>query len=293
MAEQEQQGGLRAKLEAGRFVVTVELEPPRGADPGPMLAKAAALAPVVDAVNVADSPMANLRMSPIACAHLLQQDAGLETVFHLTCRDRNLLGLQAELLGAAALGVRNILALTGDQPGRGDHPQATGVFDVDGLGLIRLTRALNSAQDANGRPLETATDFLIGGTVNPNAEDLRAEAARLATKAEAGITFAQTQPVFDLEQAEEFARLTSHLGVKVLYGVLPLKSYRSALYLAAHVPGIRIPPHILERMAGGGPDEGLKVAREILARLWERVPGVHLFPMGDPALARQLLEGFR
>lgn len=285
--------GLRQKLEQGQFVVTVELEPPRGADPRPMLAKAGLLSTLVDAVNVADSPMANLRMSPIACAHLLQKDLGIEAVFHLTCRDRNLLGLQAELLGAAALGVQNILALTGDRPERGDHPQATGVFDVDALGLARLARTLNSGRDVNGKPLDSPTDFFIGGTTSPNAADLETEAERLGAKVDSGVVFAQTQPVFDLEQAAEFARRTAHLGVKVLYGVLPLKSYRSAVYLNAHVPGIRIPPAILARMEKGGPDEGLRIAREILSALWGRVPGVHLFPMGDPGLAQRLLEGLR
>ncbi len=284
---------LRHKLERGEFVVTVELEPPRGADPRPMLAKAAELRPVVDAVNVADSPMANLRMSPIACAHLLQKDLGVEAVFHLTCRDRNLLGLQAELLGAAALGVKNILALTGDKPERGDHPQAAGVYDVDALGLVRLARSLNQGLDANGKPLDAPADFLIGGTISPNAPDLEVEAERLSAKAEAGVVFAQTQPVFDLERAAEFRRRTANLGVRVLYGVLPLKSFRSAVYLNAHVPGIRIPPGILARMERGAPDEGLRIAREILAAVWGKVPGVHLFPMGDPALALRLLEGFR
>ncbi|MDI6871508.1 MAG: methylenetetrahydrofolate reductase [Bacillota bacterium] len=289
----EEEKNLRQKLARGEFVVTVELEPPRGSDPRPMLAKAGVLAALVDAVNVADSPMANLRMSPIACAHLLQQDLGVEAIFHLTCRDRNLLGLQAELLGAAALGVKNILALTGDRPERGDHPQATGVFDVDALGLARLARTLNAGQDSNGKPLDAPTDFLIGGTASPNAPDLEVEAARLEAKVEAGIVFAQTQPVFDLEQAAEFRRRTAHLGVRVIYGVLPLKSYKSAVYLNTHVPGIRIPPFILERMEKGAPDEGVRLAREILAELWGRVPGVHLFPMGDPALALRLLEGFR
>jgi 5,10-methylenetetrahydrofolate reductase len=289
----EGQQDLRQKLEQGEFVVTVELEPPRGADPRPMLAKASLLAGLVDAVNVADSPMANLRMSPIACAHLLQQDLGVEAVFHLTCRDRNLLGLQAELLGAAALGVRNTLALTGDRPERGDHPQATGVFDVDALGLARLARMLNEGTDLTGKPLEAPTDFLIGGTTSPNARNLAAEAERLAAKAEAGITFAQTQPVFDLEQAAEFRRRTAHLDVRVLYGILPLKSYKSAVYLNTHVPGIRIPPSILARLERGAPDEGVRLAREILAELWGKVPGVHLFPMSDPTLALKLLQGFR
>lgn len=284
---------LREKLERGEFVVTVELEPPRGADPRPMLEKARQLKGAVDAVNVADSPMANLRMSPIACAHLLQQDQGVEAVFHLTCRDRNLLGLQAELLGAAALGVKNVLAITGDKPERGDHPQASGVFDVDCLGLVSLARALNQGQDVVGRPLDAPTDFFIGGTTSPNASDLEVEAARLSAKVAAGIRFAQTQPVFDLEQAADFQRRIKGLGVHVLYGVLPLKSHRSAVYLNTHVPGIRIPPAVLARLEEGAPDEGVRLAREILVELWGKVSGVHLFPMGDPLLALRLLEGFR
>jgi 5,10-methylenetetrahydrofolate reductase len=258
-----------------------------------MLEKARLLAPAVDAVNVADSPMANLRMSPIACAHLIQQDLGVEAVFHLTCRDRNLLGLQAELLGAAALGVRNLLALTGDKPERGDHPQASGVFDLDGLGLAGLAQSLNEGRDMAGKALDAPTDFLIGGTASPNAADLEGEVARLAAKAASGVRFAQTQPVFDSDQARKFEARTAGLGVKVLYGILPLKSHRSALYLNAHVPGICIPPAVLDRLERGGPDEGLRIAREILAELWGQVPGVHLFPMGDPSLALRLVEGFR
>ncbi|MGE5509463.1 MAG: methylenetetrahydrofolate reductase [Chitinophagales bacterium] len=284
---------LRDKLERGEFVVTVELEPPRGADPGPTLGKAERLAGKVDAVNIADSPMANLRMSPIACAHLLQKDLDIEAIFHLTCRDRNLLGLQAELLGAAGLGVRNVLALTGDRPERGDHPQATGVFDVDALGLAALAQSLNAGVDVNGKALEAPTDFLIGGTANPGDGDQDREVSRLAAKVRAGVRFVQTQPVFDAEQAFAFERRVAGLGVKVLYGVLPLKSYRSAVYLAEHVPGIHIPPRFLDRLAQGGPEEGLRLAREVLGELWGRVPGVHLFPMGDPDRALRLLEGFR
>jgi 5,10-methylenetetrahydrofolate reductase len=189
--------------------------------------------------------------------------------------------------------VRNVLALTGDRPERGDHPQATGVFDVDALGLASLARALNSGSDVNGKALDAPTDFLIGGTANPASGDPEVEFARLKAKVEAGIHFVQTQPVFEAEQAFAFERRVAGLGVKVLYGVLPLKSYRSAVYMSQHVPGIHIPEPLLDRMARGGPDEGLRAAREVLGELWGRVPGVHLFPMGDPDRALRLVEGFR
>jgi 5,10-methylenetetrahydrofolate reductase len=275
--------GLREKLSLGKSVITVELEPPKGADPLPTMVKAKHLRGYVDAVNIADSPMATLRMSPIALAHIVQQDLGLEAIFHLTCRDRNILGLQSELLGAAALGVRNILTLTGDPPTRGDHPEAQGVFEVDTIGLIKIAKRLNEGQDMAGNSLNAPTNFLIGGAANPGAEDLDVEFAKLRAKVEAGVSFVQTQPVFDLETALRYQeRLAKErLPVHVLFGLLPLRSGKQARFLNEKVPGIQISQDIVERVEKGGREAGVEIAQELYQQLKPHVAGVHLYPLGN------------
>ena len=284
----ENAGLLRDKLKRGQFAATVEIDPPRGADPGPALERVKRLKGIVDAVNVADSPMANLRMAPIAVSHLIQRDLGLEAVFHLTCRDRNLLGLQAELLGATALGVRNILCLTGDPPTRGNHPTARGVFDVDVSGLVKMAGNLNLGKDWNGNDLEGAADFFIGVVCNPGAADQGLEEAKFRSKVSAGAHFCQTQPVFDPETLRRFAERIGDVEVYLLYGVLPLKSYKSANYLRTRV-GMAIPDEIMERMRTGGPEEGVRIAREAAEAVKSLGHGVHIFPMGDPELAAAVL----
>ena len=186
---------LREKLERKEFVITMEVDPPRGADPWPVFQAIHDVADRLTAVNIADSPTAKLRMSPIALAHLVQAQLHLETIFHLTCRDRNLMGLQAELLGAHAMGVRNILTLTGDQPELGDHPDATGVFDVDSKGLAQMAASLNLGQDYYGRELDNGTNFFIGAVANPAMDDIAHEAKRVHDKIAHGVQFFQTQPV--------------------------------------------------------------------------------------------------
>lgn len=281
---------LRQRLAAGEFVITVEMEPPAGADPSGALVGIAGLGKGFAAVNIADSPMASLRMSPIALAHLVQERQGVEVIFHLTCRDRNLLGLQAELLGAAALGVRNILALTGDPPKNGDHPQASGVFDLNSTGLIDLARSLNEGRALSGKELDAPTDFFIGTVANPTADDLGKEVARLTEKANAGAHFVQTQPIFAPEQFERFQEAVGGLQLPILYGILPLKSYRSAKYLADKVPGINIPRPVLQRVEEGGAAAGLELAKELLSYLRTRSAGAHIFPMGKPDLALELIS---
>ncbi len=280
---------LRERLAKGEFVLTVEMEPPAGSDPSQTLAEIGPLTERFAAVNIADSPMATLRMSPIALAYLIQEKWGLEVIFHLTCRDRNLLGLQAELLGAAALGVQNILALTGDPPENGDHPSATGVFDVDSVGLIAMADSLNRGVALSQKELAAPTDFFIGTVANPTAPDLAAEVARLERKAKAGAGFVQTQPIFSPEQFERFQAATAHLQLPILYGILPLKNFRSAKYLAEKVPGINIPAEVLERVKSGNSEEGVLIAREILAYLRTRAAGAHIFPMGKPELALKVI----
>lgn len=284
---------LREKLESGTFVVTVELEPPKGADPNPTLEKAMTLKNHVDAVNIADSPMATMRMSPITLSHILQEDVQLETIFHLTCRDRNLLGLQSELLGAAALGVSNILTLTGDSPKQGDHPEATGIFDVNSVGLAKIAKTLNSGFDMAGKELNKSTNFLIGAVANPGADDLDVEVQKVKEKIAGGAQFFQTQPVFDVETVAEFERRLRQENIKtnILYGLLPLKSFKRATYLNEKVPGIRISQEILDRVEREGQVGGVAVAKELYQQLKTMgVAGVHIFPIGDLQMVHTILD---
>lgn len=270
------------RLQQRQFAVTVEIDPPKGASVAKTLEKVRRFADRVDAVNVADCPMANVRMSPITLAHLLQRDVQVEAIFHLTCRDRNAIGLQAELLGAAGLGVRNILALKGDPPTRGDHPEARGVFEYDAVGLIRLADSLNHGQTVAGGKLDYGTDFAIGCAANPTAADLELEVSRLEEKVAAGAHFVQTQPIYDLHLLERWlAKIDRRIRIPILYGILPLKNYEFALHLNQNVPGIVVPEQAVERMRTGGDGEGLRLTAELLGEIAPYIHGIHIFPMNS------------
>lgn len=273
---------LMHRLQEGAFSVTVEIDPPRGADVQKTLERVRRFGDRVDAVNVADCPMANVRMSPITLAHLLQRDGQVEAIFHLTCRDRNVIGLQAELLGAAGLGVRNILALRGDNPSQGDHPDAAGVFECDATGLIRLAATLNRGQTLSGVPLDQPTDFAIGCAANPSASDLEAEVSRLEQKVEAGAHFAQTQPIYDPRILERWqAKIAGRVRIPILYGIMPLKSHEFAVRMNRDVPGIIIPDEVIRRMEGKGEEEGLQLVAELLEEIGHHIHGIHIFPMNS------------
>ena len=280
---------LREKLEQNEFVVTMEVDPPRGADPWPVFTAIHDLADRLTAVNIADSPTAKLRMSPIALASLVQDRLRLETIFHLTCRDRNLLGLQAELLGAHALGVRNILTLTGDDPKLGDHPEASGVFDVDSKGLAQMAASLNRGQDYHGRDLDNATDFFIGAVANPGMEDLSKEVSRVREKIAHGVQFFQTQPVYSLEQVERFAA-AANTAVPFIYGIMPVKSVKQAQYLNEHVPGVQVPDEMVAILEKDGAAGGMEYLCNLVQQLKPQVAGIHIFPMRQYHLAEQLIE---
>lgn len=247
---------------------------------------------VVDAVNVTDCPLAKLRMSPIALSHIIQEKINLEAIFHITCRDRNLLGLQAELLGASALGVRNILALTGDPPEVGDYVMATGVYDVDSIGLVRMVNKLNNGYEYGGNELKDKTDFFIGIAVNPTAQDLTKEIKRFEEKALAGANFIQTQPIYDIGLLERFLKLTAHINIPKIIGIMPLKSFKMVEYLNKNLPGIFVPSEVKERMRGKDAEEGIKIAQEIIdeIRKFKEVAGIHIFPLRDMELACRLLS---
>ncbi len=279
---------LREKLARHQFVVTMEIDPPRGADPWPVYEAISDVAPYLDGANIADSPTAKMRMSPIALAHLVQNRLGVETIFHLTCRDRNLLGLQSELLGAYALEVRNILTLTGDKPSLGDHPTASGVFDVDSAGLARMASQLNKGLDYFDRPLADATDFFIGAVANPVLADLSSEMARIEAKIHNGVQFFQTQPIYTTKQLEDFQRQAPK-GVPFIFGIMPLKSAKQGRYLNNNVPGVHVPEEMINLLESKGRQAGLDWCRKLINDIRQDIDGIHIFPMGDYALAESLL----
>lgn len=277
----ERRTGLAARLGAD-FVVSVEVNPPRGVNPGKLLEKARLLRDGgVDYINVADGSRASARMSALALAHLVQREAAMETILHTTCRDRNLLGLQGDLLGAHALGVRNILAVTGDPPRIGDYPNATGVFDVDSIGLVGIMHALNQGYDLAGKEIDEPTHFHIGVGANPGAPDLDLELERLHRKIEAGAQFVMTQPVYDSRLIEALMERMGSWGIPVLMGILPLRSAKHADFLHNEVPGMSVPEDVRERMRRAGPEmirEGLTIAREALRAARHLVQGAYVMP---------------
>ena len=288
------------KLALKEWITTVEIVPPRGVDPAPMLAQAAALkAAGVDAVNIPDGPRAQSRQGALISGLLIEREVGLETVVHYACRDRNLLGMLSDLLGAAAAGLRNLLIVTGDPPKMGPYPDATAVFDIDAIGLTNLVARLNRGLDPGGNPIGAPTRFVHGVGVNPAANDMERELRRFAWKAEAGAQFAMTQPVFDLRQMETFLPRAEEFGVPIIAGIWPLVSLRNAEFLANEVPGVTVPEEILTRMRRAsehGKDaalaEGIAVAREMLAAVRGMVRGAQVAaPLGKVAVALEVLKG--
>ena len=278
-----------------KFVISVELDPPRGVNPKKILRHAQMIKDKgIDAVNIADSPMARIRMSCLSLAALVKEKVGLEVILHLTCRDRNLMGLQSDLLGAHALGIRNILAVTGDPPRLGDYPHATAVYDVDSIGLVKIIERLNQGTDWTGNSIGSPTSFSIGVGVNPTALDFEKEMERLRQKVEAGADFIFTQPLYDGEILKGFLKRREGLNIPVVVGLLPLHSFRHAEFLHNEVPGITIPQKIRDRMKQAGEkgiEEGIFIAKEFLEEIKETVSGVYLVPsFGKVELALEIVE---
>jgi homocysteine S-methyltransferase len=291
-----------AKLAGGEFITTVEIVPPKGVDPNPMFEQCRALkAAGVDAVNVPDGPRAQSRMGALLSGLMIEREVGLETVVHYACRDRNLLGMLSDLLGAAAAGLRNLLLVTGDPPKMGPYPDATAVFDIDAIGLTNLVARLNRALDPGHNPIGAPTKFVIGVGVNPAAPDLERELRRLHWKVEAGAEFAITQPVFDLDQLDRFLKQVESFRLPIIGGIWPLVSLRNAEFLANEVPGITVPEEILARMRRasdrGREDalaEGVAIAREMLAAARDRLQGAQVSaPLGRVPVALDVLAAGR
>jgi homocysteine S-methyltransferase len=288
-----------AKIAAGTFVTSVEIVPPRGVDATRMLADVGQLKRAgVDAVNVPDGPRAQSRMGALLTSLLIEQRVGIETVTHYACRDRNLLGMLSDLLGASAVGLRNLLLITGDPPKMGPYPSATAVFDIDAIGLTNLVANLNHGRDPGDNAIGAPTKFVIGVGVNPAPIDLEHELKRFAWKVEAGAEFAVTQPVFDASQLEHFLRRTEGARIPIVAGIWPLVSVRNAEFLANEVPGVSVPDSVIARMRAASEKskehavaEGIAIAREMLERVKESVQGVQVSaPFGKVELA---LEVFR
>jgi homocysteine S-methyltransferase len=287
VAARTEKSRLSTKLVRGEFVTLAELVSPRGVSPLKEVTKARRLHHFgIDAINIPDGPRASARMSALAMAAIIQRDIGIETVLHFACRDRNVIGMQSDLLGAWALGLRNVLAITGDPPKLGNYPNATAVFDVDAIGLTNVINRLNHGLDLAGNPIGDPTGFSIGVGVNPGAINLDEELKRLEWKIEAGAEYMITQPVFDIRILERFMKRIADVKIPLICGIWPLVSYRNAEFMNNEVPGASVPAEILERMRKTttkeeGFAEGVSIAHETYERVKGSVAGIQLSaPMG-------------
>ena len=292
-----QRSSLGRKLASGEFVTLVEIVPPKGIDfhkeiEGAKFLKAAG----IDAINIPDSPRASARMSNLALCTLVQQQAGIETVLHFTCRDRNVLSMQSELLGCYSMGMHNLICITGDPPKMGNYPDATAVFDVDAIGLVNIVHNLNFGLDIGGNPIGTGTKFVIGVGANPGIVNIDEEVRRFEYKVEAGADYAVTQPVFDVNLLEQFLRRIEHHRIPVLAGIWPLTSVRNAEFMKNELR-VSVPDSILDRMAKApnaeaARAEGIQIAREMLRQVRGLVQGAQVAaPLGRYSSAIEVLDG--
>ncbi len=286
---------LGRKLVEGKFVTSVEIDPPRGLQHTKVIEGARALKIAgVDIINISDGPRATARVNPQSIGLIFEREIGIETILHTSCRDRNLLGLQSDMLGAYTGGFRNILAVTGDPPIIGDYPSATGVFDVDALGLVSMLKSLNKGLDIGGRSMKSQTAFVIGVGANPAAQNPEREMERLERKIDQGADYIMTQPIYDQELLYQFLKSVEYLKRPILPGVLPLASYRNAEFLHNEIPGMTIPDHIRERMYKAGDNgeaEGIAIAREMLLEIRQCAQGVYIMlPFNRYQTALSVLE---
>jgi len=277
-------------------VTMVEIVPPKGIDAAKEIDGAKFLKSVgVDAVNIPDSPRASARMSNQALCLLVAQQVGIEPILHYTCRDRNVLGIQSDLLGASAVGIRNLICITGDPPKMGDYPDATAVFDVDAIGLVNIVHNLNRGLDIGANPIGNATQFVIAVGANPGADNIEQEIRRFEYKVEAGAELAVTQPVFDLRLLEEFLKNIAHCRIPVVAGIWPLTSARNAEFMKNELR-VAIPDEIIDRMvkantADAARAEGVAIARDMLSAAREMVQGAQIAaPFGRYSCAVDVLE---
>ena len=287
-----------AKLAAGQWVTNVEITPPQGFHLEKTIENAKLCAEAgFDAVNIPDGPRASSRVSSLVTASRIQQAAGIDCILHVCCRDRNLIGLQAELLGCAALSVNNLLFITGDPPKLGDYPFASGVFDMDSIGMVKIQNRLNRGLDLAGKSIGDVTRALIGVGADPNAIDMKREIRRTREKLDAGAEFVITQPVFDIEPLLRFIDAVPGLSsIPVIAGIWPLASFRNAEFMRNEVPGVVVPDSIMERMAKGSSKEeqkaeGIAIAREAISAIKTKVAGVQVSaPFGNVRTAIEVIR---
>ena len=298
---QKDKSRLARRIHNNHFVTFVELLAPRGVNAQKEIEKAKELNYYgVDVINIPDGPRASARMSAMALALQIQRDAQIETVLHFVCRDRNVIGMQSDLMGAYALGLKNILAITGDPPKLGNYPDATAVFDVDAIGLVNILNRLNNGMDISGSPIGEKTGFFIGVGANPGAINLENEIERLNWKVDAGAEYIVTQPVFDIDVFENFLEKTSHIKIPIIAGLWPLVSLRNAEFMNNEVPGVNIPNDIILRMEKykdskeDSLKEGIEISKEILLKLEKKISGVQISaPFGRIQSVIDVLDGFR
>lgn len=283
---------LQTKLDAGKFVVTAEVCPPKGCDCAEFIDKSRYLKEYVDAINVTDNQGANMRVSPLAPAAMLIRD-GIEPILQLTCRDRNRMAIQSELLAAAALGITNVLALTGDFISFGDHRTAKPVFDLDSVQMLQTIRQLNSGHDLSGAPLQGTPRFFAGAAAAPEAEPFDLTLFKLEKKAAAGASFFQTQAIFSPVRLESFSAAVKPLGVRIIAGVILLKSAGMARYINKNIPGLKVPQELIDELEGAENPlrKGVEIARRLAATARPFCNGVHIMAMGKEELIPEILAG--
>ncbi|MEJ0039789.1 MAG: methylenetetrahydrofolate reductase [Gammaproteobacteria bacterium] len=284
---------LEEKIRAREFVVTTELTPPKGTDLTELFAKADALKGYADAINLTESPRARMAVEPKAVARLLIE-RGLEPIVQVTARDRNRIAIQADLLGAALLGVGNFLFMTGDNPKNGDHPDAKGVFDLTTLEMLAAARGLRDGHDMTGNELKGAPISFLGATGNPCAADMTFELENTRRKIEAGAQFMQTQAIYDTDVLARFLEAAKLDDTALLAGVIPLKSAKMAAWLNGNVPGIRVPQPLIDEMEAAGPEgeaaKGVEIAARIIREIRKLCAGVHIMAIGWEAKIPEILQ---
>lgn len=287
----EQVSSLRKELESGRFTITAEICPPKGTDTASFLEKARLLKGRIAAANVTDNQRAVMRLSSLACSVVLLKE-GIDPVFQMTCRDRNRLALQSDIMGAWALGVKNILALTGDHVAFGDHREAKAVFDLDSVQLVKVIDTLNHGKNMKSTELRGSTDFFIGAVVAPEANPWEPEELKFEKKIEAGARFFQTQAIYDMDKYKRFHDVADRKGVKVLGGILLLKSAKMAHYLNTNVPGVHVPQPLIDELEAA-PDQlekGIEIAARQLRELKIFSPGAHIMAIGQEESVLKIID---
>jgi methylenetetrahydrofolate reductase (NADPH) len=277
----------------GKFVVSGEIGPPKGVDASEALEGAAVMASHVDAVNVTDNQSAVMRMGSLGVCHMLKQQ-GIEPVFQLVCRDRNRIALQSDLLSAGALGIENVLLLTGDHTVMGDHQEAKTVFDLDSVQLLTAAAGLNEGHDLAGHELDSATDLCLGAVVNPGSDDLELQLLKMQKKIDAGAEFFQTQAVYDPDVFRQFMNRIADVDVPIMVGIVPLKSAGMAKYMTANVAGVNVPDAMIERIGAAAKEDRKSVSVEMSAELITAVKdacqGAHIMPLGWDDLVPRIVS---